>query len=177
MPDIPLIRPPHPKKTWWTRLRRFFDDVRSQFSSDPLERCRWRTLSVHRESVSDKPKDQLGRAGEEEAAFYLEENGYRVLQRNIRLSGGEIDIVAAINRTLVFFEVKTRRTGDFGEPFEAVKIKKMQRMVALADQFLRLYRLAGIPVRFDVLDIVWPENETPQITHHLEAFRVNDLYR
>ena len=177
MSAIPLIRPPRSKKTWWMRVRRFFDDVRSQFSSDPLERCRWRTLGANRESVSEKPKDQLGRAGEEEAVVYLEENGYRIIQRNIRLGGGEIDVVAAVNRTLVFFEVKTRRTDDFGEPFEAVTKKKMQRMVALANQFLTLYRLVGIPVRFDVLDIVWPEDTTPRITHHLEAFRTNDLYR
>ena len=177
MTEMRLLRPLRPKKTWWMRIRHWLDDVRSQFSGDPLERCRWRTLGANRESTSDRSKDQLGRAGEEEAVFFLEDNGYRVLQRNVQLGNGEIDIVAAVGRTLVFFEVKTRRTDDFGEPFEAVKIKKMQRMVALANQFLKLYRLVGIPVRFDVLDIMWPEDETPRITHHREAFRVNDLYR
>ena len=157
MDAIPLVRPLRPRKTWWTRLRRFFDDIRSQFSSDPLERCRWRTPGANRESVSDKPKDQLGRAGEEEAAFFLEENGYRIVQRNLRFNGGDIDIIARFGRTLVFFEVKTRRSDNFGEPFEAVTNKKRQRMIAQANRFLAIHRLVGIPVRFDVLDVVWPE--------------------
>ena len=158
-------------------MRRFLGDVRSQFSSDPLDRCRWQTHGAVRESVSDKSKDQLGRAGEEEAVLYLEEKGYRVIQRNVRLLNGEIDIVANIGRTLVFFEVKTRRADNYGKPCEAVTAKKMQRMVALANHFLGLHRLEGIPVRFDILDIVWPENEVPTIAHHPEAFRVNDLYQ
>ena len=174
---IPLIRPPRPKKGWWTVFRRLFDDIRSQFSNDPLERCRWRTTGGIWESVSEKPKDQLGRAGEEEAAYFLEEKGYRIIQRNLRLDDGEIDIVAAVNRTLVFFEVKTRRSDNYGEPFEAVTDRKRKRMVALASRFLTLHRLVGIPVRFDVLDVVWPEDGPPRIVHFCEAFRVNDLYR
>ena len=177
MAEILLVRRPHPKKGWWTVIRRFLDDVRSQFSSDPLDRCRWRIHGAVRESVSGKSKDQLGRAGEEEAVLYLEEKDYRIIQRNVRLRNGEIDIIAAIGRLLVFFEVKTRRTDDYGEPFEAVTKKKMLRMAALADHFLTLHRLEGIPVRFDLIDIVWPEKETPRIVHHPEAFRVNDLYR
>lgn len=172
-----LTRPERPKKTWWDRFRRFWEDVRSQLSSDPLERCRWRNHESNRESVSGKVKDQLGRAGEEEAVFYLEENGYRILQRNTLLRNGEIDIIARIERTLVFFEVKTRRSGEFGEPFEAVRDRKRKRMVGLANHFLSLHRLRGIPIRFDLLDIVWPEDEPPRLTHHVEAFRADDLYR
>ena len=177
MNKIPLIRPPRPKKTWWTMVRRFFDDLRSQFSSDPLERCRWRNSGTIRESVSEKPKDQLGRAGEEECVHYLEEKGYRIIHRNLWFDGGEIDFVATIGRTLVFFEVKTRRNDNYGDPFEAVSDKKRKRMVALANRFLTMHRLVGIPVRFDVLDVVWPENELPRIVHFCEAFRVSDLRR
>ena len=177
MNNIPLIRLPRPKKTWWMFIRRWFDDLCSQFSSDPLERCRWRNSGAVRESSSEKPKDQLGRAGEEEAAYYLEEKGYRIIQRNLRLDGGEIDMVAAVDRTLVFFEVKTRRNDNYGEPFEAVTDKKRKCMVALANRFLTMHRLVGIPVRFDILDVVWPEEGLPRIVHFCEAFRANDLYR
>jgi len=177
MEEITLVRRLRPKKSWWRVIRRFLDDVRSQFSNDPLDRCRWQTHGAIRESVSGRSKDQFGRAGEEEAALYLEEKGYRIIQRNVRLLNGEIDIIAVIGRILVFFEVKTRRGGDYGKPFEAVTAKKMQRMVALANHFLTLHRLVGIPVRFDIIDIVWPEDGTPQIGHHPEAFRVNDLYQ
>ena len=175
--EMPLVCPQRPKRTWWTVVCRFLDDVRSQFSSDPLERCRWRTHTTNRESVSGKTKDRLGRAGEEEAIFFLEKKGYRIIQRNIRLLDGEIDIVADIKGTLVFFEVKTRRDDEFGKPFEAVTDKKRRRMVGLANHFLALHRLSGTKTRFDVLDVVWPEGETPQITHHPEAFQAGDLYR
>ncbi len=177
--DAPLIliRPERPKKTWWDRVRRFWEDVRSQLSNDPIECCRWKKFGTVRVSVSNKAKDQLGRAGEEEAALYLEEKGYRIIHRNLRLLNGEIDIIAKIDRILVFFEVKTRRTDKFGDPYEAVREKKQRRMVRLANYFLSLYRLRGVPIRFDILDVVWPEDEPPRLTHHVEAFHVNDLYR
>ncbi len=146
-------------------------------SSNPLDRCRVGSDGTFRHSVSDNSKDQLGRAGEEEAVFFLEERGFRVIAKNFRIENTEIDIVAQDGRTLVIAEVKTRRTGDFGAPSEAIKRPKMQRLVRAADLFAKRRRLRGVPIRFDIIDIVWPENEPPRIKHIADAFQVNDLFR
>jgi putative endonuclease len=170
-----LIRPLRPARSRWKRfiffVRQFWSDFLSQFSRDPLERCRWIRLSSVLTNVSDKPKDQLARAGEEEAVFWLRENGYVILHQNIRLPEGEFDIIARHGSTLVFLEVKTRRDQNYGEPSEAVQSRKQQRQIAMAQQFLTLCHLPKIPIRFDIISIFWASDAPPQIKHIENAFR------
>jgi putative endonuclease len=78
------------------------------------------------------PKDALGRQGEQLAAEYLLQSGFRILDRNFRCAEGEIDIVAADRRELVACEVKTRSDVRFGTPAEAVTRQKMRRLRHLA---------------------------------------------
>ena len=157
------------------RLRELWQKIRSQCSSDPLERCRWIKFPAARHSRSEKPKDQLARAGEDAAADYLVAKGYAVLHRNIRFPEGELDIVARWERTLVFIEVKTRKTEEFGLPYEFVSAKKQRRQVAMASRFVSLCRLQGIAIRFDILSIILPSGELPKIEHIENAFLVKDL--
>src|SRR3990167_6959320 len=70
-----------------------------------------------------------GRLGENMAAEYLRTNGYHILRRNYHVRGGEIDIIAKQNQTLVFIEVKTRRQNAGGYPEEAGTPKKLKRTV------------------------------------------------
>ena len=157
------------------RLRELWQKIRSQCSSDPLERCRWIKFPAARHSRSEKSKDQLARAGEDAAADYLVAKGYTVLHRNIRFPEGELDIVARWDRTLVFIEVKTRKTEEFGLPYESVSEKKQRRQVAMASRFVSLCRLQGVAIRFDVLSIVFPPGQPPKIEHIENAFMVQDL--
>ena len=78
----------------------------------------------------------FGQAGEEQAAAWYRARGYEVIDRNWRCRDGELDLVARRGRTLVFVEVKARRTDRFGIPAEAVTPTKQRRLRALARRYL-----------------------------------------
>jgi putative endonuclease len=99
---------------------------------------------------------ELGRAGEDAAVECYRRAGYRVIVRNWRCALGEVDLVLARGRTIVFCEVKTRRDSAFGPPFEAVTSKKQRKLRLLAQAFLladRTQRPIDLQVRFDVASV------------------------
>jgi putative endonuclease len=111
---------------------------------------------------------EIGRYGERVAAAFVRRNGYRVLTRNFTSERGEIDLVCRDGDTLVFVEVKTRRQG---QPAEAVTPEKQERLTLAALHFLKRHRLLEGRSRFDVVAIVWPDqNESPLIEHIRNAF-------
>ena len=128
-----------------------------------------------RRSRSEKPKDRLARTGEDMAAHHLGSKGYTILHRNIRFPEGELDLVAKLGRTLVFIEVKARETEKFGLPHQFVSVQKQRRLVAMANRFVSYCRLQGTAVRFDVVSVVLPSGQLPQIEHIENAFHVKDL--
>ena len=77
-----------------------------------------------------RSRRRLGREGEERAAAHLERRGYRILERNVRAGGVEIDLVAARGRLVVFVEVKARSGSGFGGPLHAVDVSSRGRFVA-----------------------------------------------
>ena len=95
---------------------------------------------------------RLGDAGEDAAAAYLASLGYRILQRNVRGPAGEIDIVARDGATVVFIEVKVRRSRRYGSAIAAVDARKRARLRAAAADYLQ-FALPGAAARFDVLAI------------------------
>ncbi|HOW42163.1 MAG TPA: YraN family protein [Candidatus Omnitrophota bacterium] len=97
---------------------------------------------------------QRGRAGEEQAAGFLEANGYAIVCRNYRNRFGEIDIIARHEKAVCFIEVKTRQSCDYGRPAEAVYAIKQRRIVRVATQFLKERGWLEERVRFDVVSIV-----------------------
>lgn len=110
----------------------------------------------------------LGKAGEDKAASFLEQKGYRILHRNWRSGRKELDIVALQGNTLVICEVKTRKSTRYGDPQDAVTDKKIRRIVSSADAYIRHFKL-DYPVRFDVITIVTnPQEEA--IEHIEDAF-------
>lgn len=113
-------------------------------------------------------RQSLGRWGEELAAHYLERRGLRVLQRNLRTPVGEIDILARDGKTLVFVEVKTRRSLAFGSPQEAVGPTKRRQILRAAQWHLSSVA-TGTSVRFDVVAILAAAGE-PVIEHIVNAF-------
>jgi putative endonuclease len=111
----------------------------------------------------------LGREGERLAELYLRKKGYKLVQRNYRCSGGELDLIVLDRRVIVFVEVKTRTGSGFGTPFEAVESRKQQRMIRAAQVFLAEKRLQQRDARFDVVGVSWPGRE-PVIEHIENAF-------
>ncbi len=110
----------------------------------------------------------LGDRGEREAARFLKRLGVRVLMRGYRTGQGEVDLICRDGETLVFVEVKARRTG---QPAEAVTPEKQRRLTLAALHFLKTHDLLEQRCRFDVVAIVWPEGRRPaSIEHFRDAF-------
>lgn len=95
----------------------------------------------------------LGRRGERAAERYLRRIGYRIVARNFRAAGAEIDLVAIDGETLVFVEVKTRSSRAAGAPEEAVDERKQKQMRRAAEAFARRYRADEIEMRFDIIAV------------------------
>lgn len=112
----------------------------------------------------------LGRRGEEIALEYFRKKGYRIVERGFRLFRGEIDIIAYDGETLVFIEVKTRATTEFGLPEEAVTPAKQAQIRKIARGFLIERSLGEPDCRFDVLAILVPEKCDPVLTHFESAY-------
>ncbi len=82
-------------------------------------------------------KQLSGIKGEDLACEFLRKKGYKIIERNFRARGGEIDIIALDCETLVFIEVKARSTSEFGSPLEAITTWKLKSIVKTA-QFYKL---------------------------------------
>ncbi len=95
----------------------------------------------------------LGRRGERAAEKHLRRIGYRIVARNFRAAGAEIDLVAVDGDILVFVEVKTRRSRAAGAPEEAVDERKQKRMRRAAEFFARRSRADDFTMRFDLVAI------------------------
>lgn len=103
------------------------------------------------------PKDmrriRAGRQGENLAVAYLQKQGYRILTRNYRCFYGEADIVAKEGDTLVFVEVKTRKTETFGVPQESVGYLKQKKLSKISLCYIQEKHLQDCNARFDVVAV------------------------
>ncbi len=116
-------------------------------------------------------KQSLGERGEDAAAKFLKRQGFKILARSVDSRLGELDIVAVDGRTVVFVEVKTRRSDDAGRPSEAIDSRKERRMTQSSLAYLKANRLLNYSARFDVVAITWPEGaQQPTIEHYKDAF-------
>lgn len=117
--------------------------------------------------------NDIGREGEDVAASYLIQKGYRIVARNWRYGPKEIDIVARDGETMVFVEVKTRSTLAFELPQEAVTKKKMKNLVEAADAYMLQYNIE-LEGRFDIVGVL--NGNSPKVIEHIvEAWQANDL--
>jgi len=110
----------------------------------------------------------LGGWGENAAKWLLIRKGYHILRRNFRCGLGEIDIVAARGRVVVFAEVRVRGPSSFASPEETITKAKKERMRRLALYFIRKYRMEGIMCRFDVVCIERKEGFLKSKIRHIE---------
>ena len=99
-------------------------------------------------------KSERGAEGEDRAARALKKARYKIVERNFRTPAGEIDIVARDGTCLVFVEVKTRSSIEFGLPQEAVIRRKRKRLYSAARWYLQKNRVPDAECRFDVVAVV-----------------------
>ena len=127
----------------------------------------------HAELKKRHAKDQLGEDGEKLASQFLRAGGYKIIATNVRFSIGEIDIVAQLEKTIVFIEVKTRRSAQYCHPLEVVDKKKRRKIKQMAKQYYcnKKYASKGFIMRFDIITLIWSEGEQPKIEHFVDTFR------
>ena len=112
----------------------------------------------------------LGAQGEALAAAHLAREGYRIVGRNVRAQGVELDLVAAKGDLRVFVEVKTRHSRRLGLPEEAVDRRKRERLVRGAAAWMREHRVRAGSVRFDVIAVERSANGDWELRHLRGAF-------
>jgi putative endonuclease len=116
----------------------------------------------------------VGKRGEELAAAFLVERGFRILERNFRCKGGEVDIVARDPRDkgLVFVEVKARRDLSYGAPQLAVTAFKQRQISKAALTWLAMKKQQDSIARFDVIAILLDEGGRHKVEHIMNAFEL-----
>jgi putative endonuclease len=125
--------------------------------------------------VTTEAKDirkRTGNQGEEIAAKYLGSHGYRIIERNFNCKGGEVDIIATKDKTLVFIEVKTRRDLSYGVPQLAVNQFKQRQISKAALTWLSKKNMHDQPARFDVIAILLANGGLHKIEHIVNAFEL-----
>lgn len=118
-----------------------------------------------------------GAMGEILAARFLREKGYTICSSNFRCRFGEVDIIAADKRYLVFVEVKTRREDARYLPREAVTASKQRKLLQTAALYLSRFPTKLQP-RFDVIEVVTSSDDTMkivEINHIIGAYEAGDL--
>jgi len=115
-------------------------------------------------------RGELGAGGEALAEEFLRRGGYAILERNFRSRRGEIDIVALDGGTVVFVEVKTRRSCACGGAAEAVDARKQRRVVEAARYYLHRNGATDRDCRFDVIAVELGRSDGQDITHIRNAF-------
>lgn len=112
-------------------------------------------------------KQAKGKLGEDAVCAELEKRGHAMIARNYHKRVGEIDIISAVGRYIVFTEVKTRKVGAMVSGLEAVNFAKKKKIVLTADAFLTENRdiLQKYPfVRYDIAEVWITRGDPPQIT-------------
>ena len=112
----------------------------------------------------------VGTLGEQAACAALEAKGYRVLDRNYRVRGGELDIICEQDGTLIFCEVKTRTSAAFGFGEEAVNFAKQRRLRKLALEYMQREGRRARAIRFDVIASDVTDGAVSQLRHLEAAF-------
>ena len=115
---------------------------------------------------------KTGDKGEELAVEFLESEGYSIINRNYRYGKGEIDIIAKDpeQEGLVFVEVKSRKSLEYGAPENAITRNKIKQLKRIAELYLYEKEINEILCRFDVITVMMLPNQKPQIEHFINAF-------
>lgn len=118
---------------------------------------------------------QKGLKGEHEVQCYLKQKGFKILVCRYRCRFGEIDLTARDGDTLVFVEVKTRSSSDFGAPSLAVTAAKQKHISRVALDYLRRLKQPPAAVRFDIVEVIHSDNRF-EFQHIEDAFPLSEPF-
>lgn len=121
-------------------------------------------------STSKTLNRKVGAEAESLTCTYLINKGYVLRKANHQTKLGEIDLIMNFDRTVVFVEVKSRKSQAWGDPFEAVNKTKQGKIIKVAIQYIIENKIKGMDFRFDVVSVVFRDHEEPQIDHYPAAF-------
>jgi len=121
-------------------------------------------------------KIELGQEGEELAAAFLKNQGYKIQERNFKNNLGEIDIVAWDVDTLCFIEVKRRTSELYGTPLYAISKSKQHKLSQVALSYLKYHHLMNIKSRFDIVSIIRNDQGEECVDVLKDAFDLSSPY-
>ena len=104
-------------------------------------------------------RHEIGKLGEDLACKYLQNKGYKILERNFEVRQGEIDIIALDKSELVFIEVKTRSNLSYGKPAEAVNEIKQKHLIKTIEYYIYSRNLENEFIRIDIIEIYLWKNK------------------
>ena len=110
-------------------------------------------------------RHEIGKLGEEIVTQYINQKGYKIIERNFTCKQGEIDIICIDKKELVFIEVKTRTNDKFGKPVEAVDVNKKKHLFKAIKYYLYSRNLENEYVRIDVIEVYLYE----------QSYRINHI--
>lgn len=113
--------------------------------------------------------NDFGTEGEKISEKYLKEDGYLILEKNWRFMKAEIDLIAQYEDQLVFVEVKSRTSNQYGQPEDFVSRAKQKFIARAADEYIYIRRHPG-EVRFDIISILFDNFGKYQLNHIKDAF-------
>ncbi|MFA6941762.1 MAG: YraN family protein [Clostridiaceae bacterium] len=99
-----------------------------------------------------------GDFGEESANSFLRKKNVIILEKNFRTRSGEIDIIGLFNNTIIFYEVKTRKSDIYGSPAEAVTRSKINKIKLTSKFYMAKFNLYNYDVRYDVIEVYLNKN-------------------
>jgi len=116
-------------------------------------------------------RQKFGEKGEELAVRRLKKSGYKIIETNYRNPLGEIDIIAKEGDTIVFVEVKSRRSIRFGNPKQAITVRKQKKISMVALCYLKATGQGAARARFDVVTVI-SNQDKPQVEIIKNAFEL-----
>jgi putative endonuclease len=118
-----------------------------------------------------------GQLGERAARKHLTKNGLKFLTANFRSARGEIDLICRHDDCLVFVEVKTRSSEDWGRPAAAVDRERRLRLTRAAMDYLRRIKYPAIKIRFDIVEVLLEEGAVHEVRHLINTFPMERPHR
>jgi putative endonuclease len=145
----------------------------SRFASLRPTQWLWKLSDAARQYRQNRilnPDAALGRRGEDLAHRYLQRAGFKVIARNYRPAGGEneVDIIARDGDILVFVEVKSRSSAEYGSPDRAIGLEKQKHITIAARSYATRAGIEWNQVRFDTIAIVF--SKPPSVVHQRDVF-------
>ena len=113
-------------------------------------------------------RQETGNLGEKLAAGFLKKQGYHILQANYRCPEGEVDIVARRKDCLVFIEVRTKRSQEFGSPEESITLAKMAKLRRVAEHYRQTHDDTPASWRIDVVAVELDQRNRPRRIEQIE---------